>query len=390
MAGALIAFACWGEVTRKTTVHGVLLPVGGLLHVTAQQAGVISELLVAEGDAVLAGQPLARLRNDRITVGGDAGALTAQALEARRSSLEAERRLMEQNLRQRQDSLAQRLLSLQAEQRQAQGELDTVRLRVQLAKQSVDRQEVLANAGFVSPAQVQAKQEELLDLQLRERNAQRNLHALDRDLQTVRADKLANDNQAKTTLAQLDRALASLDQESTDNVSRSGLTLIAPRAGRVSALPITAGQAVQPGQNVVSLVPIGPDGRPAGLQAQLYAPSRSAGFAQPGQEVYLRLAAYSYQKFGVVKGRVESVSRSPIASQDLPAGQGQALVAAAQASEPLYRISVELTTQTLNTYGRETQLTAGMGLEADVYLETRKLWEWFLEPLISATEKHPT
>lgn len=229
MAGALIAFACWGEVTKKSTVHGVLLPVGGLLHVTAQQSGANSELLVAEGDAVVAGQPLARLRNDRITAGGDAAALTAQALQARRSSLDAERRLTEKNLRQRQDSLAQRLLSLLAEQRQAQGELDTVSLRVQLAKQSVQGQEALANGGFASPAQVQAKQEELLDLQLRERNAERSIQALERDLQTFRVEKLASDNQAQTALAQLNRAIALLEQQSTENDSRSGLTRQPPR-----------------------------------------------------------------------------------------------------------------------------------------------------------------
>lgn len=35
MAAALIAFGYWGEVTRKVTVLGVLLPVGGLINITA-------------------------------------------------------------------------------------------------------------------------------------------------------------------------------------------------------------------------------------------------------------------------------------------------------------------------------------------------------------------
>lgn len=101
MAAALVAFACWGEVTRKVTVHGVLLPVGGLINVAAPQAGVVAEVLVREGDEVRAGQPLLRLKSERITASGDAALLTAQALAARRASLEAERRLTEQNLRQR-------------------------------------------------------------------------------------------------------------------------------------------------------------------------------------------------------------------------------------------------------------------------------------------------
>lgn len=383
MAGALIVFACWGEIARKASVHGVLLPVGGLIHVSAQQAGVISELLVKEGDDVQVGQPLARLRNERITAAGDAAALTAQALQARRASLETERRLTEQNLRQRQDGIAQRLLSLQAEQRHAQAELDTVRLRVQLAQRSLERQQELAKGGFVAAAQVQAKQEELLDLQLRERNAERSLQSLARDLQTVKADKLAVDNQTQTALTQLDRNLASLDQESTENDSRNGLTLTAPQTGRVSALPINVGQALQAGQTVASIVPVAADGRPAELEAQLFAPSRTAGFAQPGQEVYLKLAAYPYQKFGVARGSISTVSRSPISPQDLPAGQGQALVSAAQANEPLYRISVRLRSQTVNTYGNARPLAAGMSVEADVRQDVRKIWELLLEPALA-------
>lgn len=388
MASALIAFACWGEVTRKASIHGVLLPVGGLIHVSAQQPGVISELLVKEGDDVAAGQPLARLRNERITTSGDAAALTAQALQARRASLEAERRLTEQSLRQRQDSILHRLQSLNAEQRQAQAELDTVRLRVQLAQQSLERQQELARGGFVAAAQVQIKHEELLDLQIRERSAERSLQLLARDLQAARTDKLAADTQTQTALAQLNRALASLDQESTENDSRNGLTLTAPQKGRISALPINVGQALQTGQTVASIVPVAAGGRPAELEAQLFAPSRTAGFVKPGQDVLIRLASYPYQKFGFVRGSIFAVSTSPMSQQDLPAGLAQALLNSAQTNEPLYRISVKIGSQVINTYGKQTSLTAGMALDADVRQDKRKIWEWLLEPALGAAVRH--
>jgi membrane fusion protein len=119
MAAALIAFAYWGEVTRKVTVHGVLLPVGGLINIVAPQSGVVAELLAHDGDEVQMGQPLVRLHSQRITASGDAAVLTAQALATRRASLDTERRLTEQSLRQRQDAIALRLQSLQTEERQA-------------------------------------------------------------------------------------------------------------------------------------------------------------------------------------------------------------------------------------------------------------------------------
>lgn len=387
MAGALVAFACWGEVSRKATVHGVLLPRGGLIHVTSQQPGVVAELLGHEGDDVVAGQPIARIRTERITQNGDAAVLAERALEARRASLTTERRLTEQNLRQRQDSIAQRLQSLQAEERQAQGELETIQLRVQLARKSLARDGDLAKSGFVAEAQVQQRQEELLELQLRERNAQRSLQALHREVQSARADKMAVDNQARTALSQLERVLASLDQETIENDSRNAVLVTAPQAGLISALPVNAGQALQVGQTVASLVPIAIDGRPAELEAQLFAPSRTAGFAQPGQEVFLKLAAYPYQKFGLAHGSITSVSRSPISAQDLPVGQGQTLLAAAQANEPMYRIIVRLRTQTINTYGKPTALSAGMSLDADLHQDRRKIWEWLLEPAIAIARR---
>ncbi|MFG6417306.1 biotin/lipoyl-binding protein [Roseateles sp. DC23W] len=390
MAGALVAFACWGEVTRKVTVHGVLLPSGGLINVAAPQAGTIAEVHVREGEEVAAGQSLIRLKSERVTAAGDAALLIAQALTARRTSLEAERRLTEQNLRQRLEALQQRQQSLQAEERQALAELETHRLRLQLSQRTLERHQQLAKDGFVAAAQVQQTREEQLDLQLRERTAERNLQALQRDLQAVRGDRQSLGTQTQTTLAQLDRGLASLDQESTEAGSRSSLTVTAPQHSRVSVLPLEAGQAVQSGQTLVSLVPAAQGGGqpaedPSHLQAQLFAPSRTAGFIQPGQSVWLRYAAFPYQKFGMAEGKVIALSRSPIASQDLPNGQAQALLAAAQANEPMYRITVRLARQTVDTYGKQTYLAAGMSVDADVRQDRRKVWEWLLEPVLAVT-----
>lgn len=111
------------------------------------------------------------------------------------------------------------------------------------------------------------------------------------------------------------------------------------------------------------------------------------GFVQPGQPVWLRYAAYPYQKFGMARGEVAHVSPTPIAPQDLPAGQAQALVSAAQANEPLYRIDVRLDREDIAAYGHDLPLRAGMALDADVTLEHRRIWEWLLEPLLATAKR---
>lgn len=399
LALALASFATWGEVTRKARLPGLLVPGAGLISVSAPQAGQVAELLVREGQAVQKGQPLMRLKNERLLAqGGDAALLNAQALAQRSASLQTERLLLQQQARQRQEAIADRLRSLQGEERQAESELETNRLRVQLARKSHERFAELGRSGFVSEVQAQQKHEELLDLQLRERNAERSLQALRRDMQALRAESQSSQTALNTSLAQLERSVASLSQEHTEHEARMGLTITAPQAGRISALTLHPGQAVQAGQTVLSLVPGGegeslanqpPSSSSAQLlQAQLWGPSRTAGFVKPGQTVWLRYAAYPYQKFGMAEGVVLAVSESPLAPQDLPQGQAQALLSAAQSNEPLYRISVQLKSQSIQTYGQVTPLKAGLALEADVLQESRKIWEWALEPVLAASVRH--
>lgn len=388
LAAALIAYAVLGQVTRKARLAGMLVPSGGLITLSAPQAGTLTELLVHEGQLVTAGQALMRLSSPRLLASGDATILNSQALAQRRASLDTERLLAQQQARQRRDALNDRQRSLQVELRQAEGELETHRLRAELAAKSQARFEELGKSGFVSVAQIQQKLEELLDLQLRERNARRNSEALKRDIQALQAEFESNRTALSTSLAQLDRSLAGLSQEANENEARGGLTVAAPQAGIISALTLHPGQAVQPGQTLLNLVP-GASGSgevqstAASLQAQLYAPSRTAGFVQAGQTVWLRYAAYPYQKFGMAQGQVLAVSQTPIAPQDLPPGQAQALLAAARSNEALYRITVGLASQAITTYGTPQSLKAGMTLEADVLQERRAVWEWVLEPVLA-------
>jgi membrane fusion protein len=126
------------------------------------------------------------------------------------------------------------------------------------------------------------------------------------------------------------------------------------------------------------------------LIAALFAPTRTAGFIQPGQDVWLRLAAYPYQKFGLTKGRVLNISGTPIAAQDLPHGQSAALLTSTQSNEPLYRIQVALASQQVVAFGESHMLRPGMTLEADIVHDVRGIWEWIFEPLLAIHARQQT
>jgi membrane fusion protein len=83
---------------------------------------------------------------------------------------------------------------------------------------------------------------------------------------------------------------------------------------------------------------------------------------------------------------VDSVARTALPSAELTAiGTGAPVTASA--TEPLYRISVRLASQSVLAYGQTQALQAGMTLEADVLRETLRLYEWMLEPLYSLKGK---
>jgi membrane fusion protein len=128
----------------------------------------------------------------------------------------------------------------------------------------------------------------------------------------------------------------------------------------------------------MTLVPAG-----ARLEARLYGPSRAIGFVRPGQRVLLRYEAFPHQKFGRYEGVVRSVSRSTVGAAEL--GGEEATLPGLAPGEPVYRVTVELASQTATAYGEQVALQPGMKLEADILIVTRTLYEWVLDPLHSLT-----
>lgn len=324
---------------------------------------------------------------------GDTSARVAQQIENRLQTLSTEHTLRQLQTRQREQVLADRMRTLAAEIRQMDEERSLQARRVQLAQTTLARTENLAAEGFLAPAQVQTKQEELIDADARLQGLERARLSLTRDLQTLAGEHAALKGQLQADENQIERSRASLSHESAENAARKSTVITPPFAGTVTALGLQAGQSVQLGQSLATLVRA-PDGSqnnpgvtPNALQAQLYAPSRTAGFVRPGQTVYLRYGAYPYQKFGLHSGRITSVSATPFAPSELPPNLSQQLITQVGSHEGLYRINVQLDRQGIEAYGETVPLKAGLTLEANVLQERRKVWEWVLEPVLAARQQ---
>lgn len=377
---AVGSFLVLGQYTRKAQVVGYLSPDSGVLRLRAQQSATVEERRAVEGDRVQQGQVLFVLRVDRSTLSGDTEASVRRSLQSRERSLEEARR-QQQALQDAQDqALRRRIDDTRRETLQLEAESALHRQRLDLAQAALKRLESLQAQQFISEAQVQAKAEEVIGLRAGLQALERQRAGQQREIGSLESERRELPLRRDVAIGEIERDLSALAQESAESDARHTVVIRAPQAGVLSAVLAEPGQSVTPESTLASLVPAG-----ATLEAHLFAPSTAVGFLRPDQRVQLRYQAFPYQKFGHQPGRVLRVSRTPLQASELAglplpgALSGETLGAG---TEPLYRITVALDSQTMRVFGEEQDLSAGMQLDADVLLERRRLIEWIFEPLL--------
>lgn len=369
----LLAFAYWGEYTRKAHVVGYLSPTTGMIRIYSPQMGVVQEKHVREGQHVKQGDPLLTISSERTTANareGQAAMLTE--LKQRQTSLR-----LEQSKQSEIDSLAghgvtARIRGLESEIRETQAQIALQSSRVASAERMVARYQRLVAERFMSEVALQQKQEELLDQRNHLAQIKRNMASLNRELNTARSELSAVGLKQANNQAAIARQISELEQQFTETDLRRSVVLTAPTEGIVTALLAEMGQIAQPNLPLLSILPAG-----AELQAQLLVPTHSVGFIKPGQAVSLRYQAFPYQRFGHHLGEIKEVSRAVIQPNEanLPV----------PIQESVYRVTVRLPQQQILAYGQGVPLQPEMVLDADIHLDRRRLIEWVFDPLLSIT-----
>src|ERR1043166_712132 len=351
---AVLALLLFGSYTRKAHVNGWLVPEQGMARIVAPQVGVVTRIYVREGTTVVKGTPLLTLSAEvRSDARGDTKEEVVQRLHSRRENLLNAKKMLEAQLDQEASDLKLRI--------------EVQRSRLTLSEQALTRDRTMRARDLIPLPRLQKTEQDYLDIKS-------SMMVLEGTLRELPFRKQAQ-------LAEMDRNIAALEQELAEAESRRQVVIAAPQDGTVTAIQAEAGSTAQPNVPLMSIVQAG-----TVLPAQIFAPPRAIGFLKPGQRVLLRYQAYPYQKYGSYSGTVSSISRSTISPSELTQ-QLSGLTGLYGANEPLYRITVELERQSAMAYGQPAPLQAGMQLEADVMIETRRLIEWVFDPLFTLTGK---
>ncbi len=406
LVALLLLWAIFGKLDVIASADGRLVPKTSLKVVQPAESGIVQEILVKEGDTVTSGQPLIRLnpslaqadmgtlKNDlmlrqltlrRIDAELSGQPFTAKPGDAARLYAEV---LAQYGAKRRayQDALAQETELLNKSRQDLAGAnqiLKKLKDTLPIIAEQAAAQQNLAKSGFVSELAAKDKVREQLekeqDLKAQESTVLSLASVIAQSERKVMSLKSTYDSQLQTERVQVSSELAKLEQDMGRQTYRNGLLeLKAPAAGIVKDLAITSlGSVVAPGAVLLTIVP---GGEP--LLAEVQIRNEDAGFVVAGQSVKLKLAAYPFQKYGMLDGTVLQISAD--SNQGGGSEPGQSRTSNAAAGQPLtYKALVQLDAQQLKSpaSGLSQKLTPGMQLSAEIHQGRRTVFEYLTSPV---------
>jgi membrane fusion protein len=365
-----IVFLFLAPYARKETVPGYLMPTAGTARVYAPQPGIVSAVQVQEGQDVEEGQPLLNVTTAQVAADGqDVNLAILDALARQRDLLTQQIPAEQVRTRSERERLTSLIRGLEAEAAHIDGQIATQRERIRLMEGLVAAAARLNPRGYVSDLEYRRREAALLE-------QRQNLDALGQQ-SAARRNQLTEQRSALEQLpvvvADRMRALqgefSTLEQRIAEINGRRAYVIRAPVAGRVSALQAMVGRPADPRQLQLSILPYG-----STLRAELFVPTRAAGFVRKGQRVRLLYEAFPYQNFGTYGGRIVQISRTVLTPADA-AGP-------IELRQPAYRVTVSLDRPDVDAYGGRIPLQPDMLLNADIILDSRALMSWILNPLL--------
>jgi hemolysin D len=153
-----------------------------------------------------------------------------------------------------------------------------------------------------------------------------------------------------------------------------------PVDGTVQQLAVhTVGGVVQPAQALMVIVP---DGSDVEVEAQVL--NKDIGFVHEGQRVRVKLEAFPFTDYGLVEGRVVTISRDAVQQDPPPGSEGQSK---GQAPGLIYAARIRLERNWIGVGGRRQPIGAGLAVQAEIKTGERRIIKYLLSPISQALDE---
>lgn len=179
-------------------------------------------------------------------------------------------------------------------------------------------------------------------------------------MQETRLDlRMQYEKEVKQLILNLEESLQLL--RSSISMWEEKYVIKSPVDGRVTLSQFrNENQVIKAGENLATVIP----NDPANIIVRAVIPISGFGKIETGQSVNIKLSGFPYMQYGVLKGRIYSVSQVP--------GEGG------------FSASIELTEGMTSTYQEKIRFIHQMDGTADIITKDIRLINKFLSPLMSA------
>jgi hemolysin D len=414
---ALFCFALiwsiFGTVDIVATAPGKIIPTGGTKIIQPFESGVVSAILVHDGQSVAAGDVLIELdptmseaerdhlRSDLVSAKLDVARLRA-ALSARpdpvqefRPPEEASQALIEMNRQLLISQLAEqqgKQAALDRQLKQKEAERDTiaaaitkVETTIPVLTQRVDIRKYLYDKDLGSKLTYLTEYQDLIGQQqeiLVQKSRLQEAEAALAALSETRGQTAAEYRRTRfEELTKAEQKASGLAQDVIKAEQRTKLqALTAPVDGVVQQLAVhTVGGVVGPGQVLLAVVPLD-----SHLEIEAMVSNRDIGFVHAGQGAEIKVDTFNFTRYGLIHGDVLSVSKDAISrdrSQDKSNDKGTDKTGE-QNQELNYAARVSLDRTQMQVEDKLVNLTPGMAVTVEIKTGSRQIIGYLFSPVM--------
>jgi hemolysin D len=413
---AAIIWAGWGTIDIVSSATGKILPSARTKIVQPFEADVVRAIRVQDGQAVKAGDVLIELdptlnaaerdhsHNDLVAERLNIARLHAALADsddpvadfkppadAAPELISAQRQLLLNQVAEHRAKIA----ALTRQQAQKEAELATTRAtihkletiipviqsRVDIRKTLVEK-ELGSKLNYFEVIQLLVEQQEELNVQ------KSHLHETEAAIAAIRETRGQAAAEYRHTLSdELAKAEQKANGLAKDLIKAEQRTrlqqLTAPVDGVVQQLAIhTIGGVVTPAQSLLVIVPSN-----SRLEIEAMVSNRDIGFVHAGQEAEIKVDTFNFTRYGVLHGRVLSISQDAVIRDRKQDRAGdRALGTVNETSEPQgqelnYSARISLDRTDMQIDDRTVDLSPGMAVTVEIKTGSRSILSYLLSPL---------
>ena len=354
---AFLSWAAWFEIDQTVRAQGQMIPGARTQVIQAADGGVLSRILVKEGQSVVSGEQLAVLERERPRAAFEESrakdaALATALVRAQAEALEQAPQFGKK-LREFPQFVSAQQSLFEQRRRSLNEELATIRDAIDMAQEELRMNEALLQTGDISRIEVMRARRQLSELQGKA-SALRNKYLQDA---RVEASKLAEE--LSSSRYKLEERQSILDHT----------VLVAPVAGVVKYLKVsTQGGVLRAGDELMQISPTEGD-----MVLEVKLNPTDIGQLQIGLPVAVRLDAFDYSIYGNLQGTLSYISSDTLSEQS---ASGQ--------TSTYYRAHVRIGTEQGNAKLVGVALKPGMTATIDIRTARRSVLQYLAKPVLKA------